>query len=119
MTTELDAPTKLFKFRDRHGISLKKAGDALGASGPTVLDWERRRKVPTPPFRRAIAVWTKGEIGEDEWESDKERQIAERTANVQPFEPEPAPDSEDPAPESQRAPTGATPETKASHDAAE
>lgn len=84
---------KLTNFRKRHGISLHKASELLGASGPTILSWEQERTVPRPPYRRAIEIWTKGEISETEWQSPGERAAIERTADVKPFEPESADDS--------------------------
>jgi len=59
----------------------------LGVSAPTVLDWERRRKVPCHASRRAIRIWTHGHIREEEWATPGERAREAKTALVRPFRP--------------------------------
>lgn len=64
---------------------MREAARLLGVSAPTVLDWERRRKVPSLPSRRAIRIWTHGQIREEEWATPEEREQEARTALVRPF----------------------------------
>lgn len=85
---------KLTRFLQKHGISLSAAARALGASSHvTVRNWTEGISSPDPDFRRAIAVWTNGEVAEDDWVSDEERDRAERLADVRPF----VPSSQEPA----------------------
>lgn len=79
------AALKLAAFRERHGISLREAARLLGVSAPTVLDWERRRKVPSVASRRAIRIWTHGHIREEEWTTSRERAEEERARRVRPL----------------------------------
>lgn len=89
---------KLRKFLDSNEIPQLQLAKALGVTHVTVLNWIRGRATPTPPFRKAIAIWTKGEVIEADWESKKERELAEAVAAVKPFEPPPAEPS-DPEPQ--------------------
>lgn len=82
---EMGAASKLARFRARHGVSLRLAARSLGVSAPTVLDWERGRKVPSPPLRRAILIWTDGHIREEEWMTPRERAIEARMAQIRPY----------------------------------
>lgn len=93
--------TKLTQFLEKHGISKSAASRALkAASHVTVLNWCAGISVPEPEFRKAIAVWTGGEVAEEDWQSLKEAQLAERLAGVEPFVPsgdEPVAPSAEPA----------------------
>lgn len=86
--------TKFTNFLEKHGISLSAAARALGAkSHVTVRNWTTGLSAPEPEFRRAIEIWTNGEVAEDDWLSDKERAAAEKLAEVKPFVP-PTPSQE-------------------------
>ena len=95
-------PAKLGAFLEKHDISKRQAARDLRVSAPTVLDWLNEVKRPEKPNRKAIEVYTGGEVVESDWENDKEREEAERVAGVKPFEPTP---DADPAPSSTPAPS--------------
>lgn len=83
----LPGPIKLAKFLEKHGIPKAKAAKALGVSHVAVVHWVTRASVPTVDRRKAIAVWTNGEVPESDWLSDRERAAAEKLAEVKPFVP--------------------------------
>lgn len=76
-------PVLLREWLEKHGISRASAAEALGVSAMTITDWLRRRKTPREAYRQAIEKWTSGAIQAVEWESARERRIAD----VRPFAP--------------------------------
>lgn len=90
MTSDQDSPEKLGEFLKKHGISKASAGKALDVSHVTILEWIERRKHPSPPHKRAIATWTRGEVPEDGWPlSDREKALEEKADKVRPFDQAP------------------------------
>lgn len=87
MSAAVSAAGKLAAFRARHGVSLRQAARLLGVSAPTVLDWERCRKVPSPASRRAIHIWTDGHIRAEEWATSRELALEARARLVRPLQP--------------------------------
>jgi hypothetical protein len=84
--TLVDGVKKMRGFLEANGISKRKASRDLKVSLPTVIDWLRARKSPTPAHRRAIEIWTNGKVREADWESAKERRAAAKAEVVKPFE---------------------------------
>jgi hypothetical protein len=80
-------PAKLAAFLEKNGISKRQAARDLRVSAPTVLDWLNEVKAPEKQNRTAIRVYTRGEVVEDDWATEKEIAAAERAAEVRPFEP--------------------------------
>lgn len=97
---------KLRKFLETHKIPQLQAARALGVTHVAVLQWIRGRATPTPPLRKAIEVWTSGEISEADWETSKDRRLAEKVAAVKPFEPEAGASDPDAPPSSEPSPKG-------------
>lgn len=83
------AAEKFDKFLKDNGISIRKAGEALRVTDPTILDWRHARKVPSPEHRVAIRVWTNGAVAESEWKTERERVQAKAASTVEPFVPQP------------------------------
>jgi len=81
--------TQLQAFRKRCGISIREAARQLRIVYPALIDWEKGRQTPSPPYRHAIEVWTSGEILATDWPlSDREREVLAKTALVLPAKPE-------------------------------
>ena len=80
---------QLQAFRKRCGISIREAARQLRIVYPALIDWEKGRQTPSPPYRHAIEVWTSGEIRATDWPlSDREREVLAKTALVLPAKPE-------------------------------
>lgn len=77
-----DPVEQLIAWRKREGLSYAKAGQRLGVSGPTVLDWERRRKRPRDENRDVIEAV----IGTDpkSWRTEEERAAVQRVMGQLP-----------------------------------
>lgn len=72
-------------FREERGISLREAARQLHVKHPALKDWEDGRKLPSPPYRDAIEVWTEGLIKAGEWPLTKqESEAVKNTALVRP-----------------------------------
>jgi hypothetical protein len=67
----------------------------LRVSAPALLDWLNDVNRPEKTNRKAISVYTRDEVAEDDWVTEKERAENERAAEVRPFE---APPASEPAP---------------------
>ncbi len=63
-------------------VSQAAAARDLHVTDPAVNGWTKGRR-PKAHFRKAIAVYTKGEVPEDAWERLEER---EAVAAVEPFQ---------------------------------
>ncbi len=74
-------------FIEKHGISKTAAGRAIGVTHSAICGYLDGTSTPAPERRPAIAVWTNGEVPEQDWLSDEERERAKRLAEVQPFVP--------------------------------
>jgi len=82
------AALKLSGFIERNRIPKRRAAAALGVTHPALFDWLAGHKVPGPESRKAIEIWTNGEVQALEWGLTRsERDGLERLAEVQPFEP--------------------------------
>ncbi len=98
---------KFAKFLKTNKISIRRAADALHVSDPTIIAWRNGDKTPSPEHRGAIKTWTNGEVGEDDWRTEREREQAASAALVKPFEPAPQSSPEpEAAPASEPKPTG-------------
>ena len=85
------ASRALVKFMKTHGIGPTKASHDLGVTKTAVIQWMRGERVPNPVSRDAIEIWTHEAVKASDWKLGKvESAIAERAANVKPFEPAPA-----------------------------
>lgn len=85
--TSRNAPELLKRWREANGVSLRKAALALGVSHVAYRAWELGTSIPLPEMRKAIAVWTHGEVPEDAWPlSHQEQKLADAAARVVPFE---------------------------------
>jgi len=89
------AREKLVQFLERHGISKTAAGEALGVTYAAVIGWLTGKTSPDSVHRRAIGIWTQGEVPAAEWEASSAE--AERLAMVRPFEPPTTDSQETPA----------------------
>lgn len=96
-------PEKFAKFLADNGISKRKAARDLKVSAPAILDWISSHNSPEPPNRKAIRVYTRGIVTEDDWETEDDRQAARRLDEVRPFEGAGHESGEHPA---SQAPTG-------------
>jgi transcriptional regulator with XRE-family HTH domain len=76
---------QLRAFRKQCGISIREAARQLQIVYPALIDWEKGRQTPSPPYRHAIEVWTSGAILATDWPlSDREREVLAKTALVLP-----------------------------------
>jgi hypothetical protein len=103
--SRIPGPGKFRKFLRTNKISIRKAADALHVTDPTIIAWRDGDKAPSPEHRVAIRVWTNGEVLDDDWRTDRERDQAANAALVRPFGPATTPAGDDP-PSSERTPTG-------------
>jgi len=85
--SEPTGPDKLSKFLERNGISRPKFADALDVSAIAARNWLLRLGSPRPDHRKAISVFTGGEVAEDDWVTDEERAVSEKLSEVKPFSP--------------------------------
>lgn len=76
-------------FLERNKVTQLAASKQLGVSDPTVNAWLSGFKRPKAHHRRAIAIWTRGDVNEHAWDLDEERAAFE---HVRPFEPRTAAD---------------------------
>ena len=53
--------------------SASEAARQLGVSHVSVLDWLLGSKIPAPPHRKAIEIWSRQGIPVDLWETPQER----------------------------------------------
>jgi DNA-binding XRE family transcriptional regulator len=82
------AATRLRTFRKKHNVSVRGAALALSVEHAAYVAWETERATPLAPYRRAIAIWTHGYVGEHMWPlSEREHAAEEALANVRPFKP--------------------------------
>lgn len=58
---------RLGRYLKGCGLTQKALAEALGVSTPTVHDWLSGTKVPRPPNRAAIRVFTDGEVLDNDW----------------------------------------------------
>ena len=86
-------PAKLKDFLERNKVSKAEAGRALGVTAAAVFGWIDGN-VPIEDHRRAIEVWTHGEVKADEWGlTRREQQAQAKSVEVKPFEPEAEPEA--------------------------
>lgn len=78
----VDAPDQLLQWRKANGFSFAKAGIHLGVSGPTVQDWERRRKRPREEHREVLLAVVG--IDPKSWRTDAERAQVHRIVSQLP-----------------------------------
>lgn len=80
-TAELTGGQKFAAYRERLGLSHRRAAALIGCSHTSIIAWESGRITPLPPFRDRIAAWSKGELEASIWHSSREdeaeRKIAE------------------------------------------
>jgi transposase len=81
-------PKKFADFLVKNGISKRRAARDLRVSAPTVLDWLAGVKAPEPPNRSAIRVYTRGAVVESDWNTERQREAAEKVADVKPYRAE-------------------------------
>ncbi len=79
---------RAFLKANKGKVSKRGAARAVGVSSPTMLDWISGRKTPAPPNRRALEIWTGGQVRESDWISRRERESAEKACRVAPLEAE-------------------------------
>lgn len=53
-----DGPAGLARLKAESGLSDVALGHLVGVSGPTILSWRTRDKVPTYPYRVVLQVLT-------------------------------------------------------------
>lgn len=84
-TDPLPPAQRLRAFREARKITLRAAARQLRVAHPALSDWETGDQIPSPPYRAAIEVWTRGQIAADEWPvKGREREAAENAAKVVP-----------------------------------
>jgi transcriptional regulator with XRE-family HTH domain len=81
--THPSGPRLLRDFLTANNITQMAAAEALGVTPPTITYW-LAGEAPRAVHRKSIAVWTRGAVPADAWESAKERA---RVAVVRPFTP--------------------------------
>lgn len=74
-----DGGLAFFAYLELHKITYQQAGDALGVSDVTVLDWCRARKRPVGAHPEAIEIYTGGVVHRDLWLPAEEREKARAT----------------------------------------
>lgn len=90
-----DGPERLKRWREANKISLRTAAAAFGVSHVVFRQWETGDLTPHVDMRRAIAVWTRGDVAEDAWPvSEREHRVVEAASRVVPYEA-PAPKAGD------------------------
>lgn len=82
--TYISVGQKQFKqFLGREGIKNVAAAKALHCDPSLITLWLKHGTTPEIGMRRAIAVYTKGEVKESEWETATERALVK---SVKPFD---------------------------------
>lgn len=82
------AGKRLRAHRVRLGLGLRAAAEQLHVSHPTLRDWEEEEQIPSPPYRDAIEIWTRGDVKADSWPvSDREKETAKNASLVKPARP--------------------------------
>lgn len=76
---------KLARFLKKHGISKSEAARSLHVTHVTIINWCTSRAVPEPERRPSIAIWTNGEVSEDDWVTEQEQARRDELATVVPF----------------------------------
>src|SRR5262249_53257861 len=80
-----NAGSRLRRFREQRGISLREGARQLHVAHPALHAWEEEEQVPAPAYRDAIEVWTSGAVRANDWPlTEREQEIVENAARVRP-----------------------------------
>jgi len=86
----MDINARLRAWREKSGLTLEQAGERVGVSAPTWLDYEKGRKRPSVARRPLLEAVTG--ISAAAWESAAERKLAALVRAAQADAPQPPTD---------------------------